>query len=169
MTVTDNEPAVPKKRGVSLILGIGIFLIPLIFWWFTLRKGYSTRARAISGAWAGLFLLVYLGGHSTHTTPQANGTTKVSSTQTTQQAGAESTNSGTGAAASGAAVADSGGWTYSETKDEMRGTSSKFAILDSQDEQSFGFPYHGGTTTLELRKDHSGTNVLLKVKRSVFM
>ena len=46
------------SRRVSILLGIGIFLMPYIFAWFTLRKGYSTQARAISLGWAGFFILV---------------------------------------------------------------------------------------------------------------
>ncbi len=40
-----------KNKKVSIPLAIGIFLIPLIFAWFTLRKGYSTTARMISFGW----------------------------------------------------------------------------------------------------------------------
>lgn len=51
-----------EKRKVSIPLAIGIFIIPLIFAWFTLRKGYSNLARIVSFGWliAGLvaFLLV---------------------------------------------------------------------------------------------------------------
>jgi hypothetical protein len=38
-------------RKVAIPLGIGIFLMPYIFSWFTLRKGYSKTARAVSLAW----------------------------------------------------------------------------------------------------------------------
>lgn len=43
------------KRKVTLLLGIGIAVFPIVFSWFTLRSGYSKRARLIAFAW----LLVY--------------------------------------------------------------------------------------------------------------
>lgn len=52
-------PFMPKfERKVSILLGIGIFLMPYIFAWFTLRKGYSKPARFISFGW--LLLLVFV-------------------------------------------------------------------------------------------------------------
>lgn len=53
----EPDASTPSRR-VSFRLGIGIFFIPYIFAWFTLRKGYSTQARAVSLGWAG-FLLVF--------------------------------------------------------------------------------------------------------------
>ncbi|WP_081403514.1 DUF4236 domain-containing protein [Acinetobacter sp. HR7] len=35
------------ERKVTLLLGLGIFFMPYIFAWFTLREGYSTFARVI--------------------------------------------------------------------------------------------------------------------------
>lgn len=49
----------PKfERKVSILLGIGIFLMPYIFAWFTLREGYSKPARFISFGW--LLFLVFV-------------------------------------------------------------------------------------------------------------
>lgn len=48
----------PQKRKMSFLLGLGIFLIPIIFAWFTLRQGYSTLARAVSFIWLILTLAV---------------------------------------------------------------------------------------------------------------
>ncbi|MFA6058607.1 MAG: hypothetical protein WC756_10450 [Taibaiella sp.] len=39
------------KRNMSFSLSIGILLLPMIFSWFTLRKGYSTFARIITFSW----------------------------------------------------------------------------------------------------------------------
>jgi len=50
-----NNPAANRKIG--LLLGVGIFLFPLIFSWFTLRKGHSALARVISFVWLGISLL----------------------------------------------------------------------------------------------------------------
>lgn len=46
--ITDTYPT---QRQVSIWLGIGILIVPIIFAWFTLRQGYSTRSRVISMAW----------------------------------------------------------------------------------------------------------------------
>lgn len=49
-------PFMPKiERKVSILLGTGIFILPYIFAWFTLREGYSKPARFISFGWL-LFL-----------------------------------------------------------------------------------------------------------------
>jgi hypothetical protein len=39
------------SRRVSIVLGVGILLLPLMFSWFTLRHGYSARARIITFLW----------------------------------------------------------------------------------------------------------------------
>nr|WP_201557094.1 DUF4236 domain-containing protein [Psychrobacter sp. 72-O-c] len=44
------------QRQVSILLGIGIFLVPIIFAWFTLRQGYSTVSRAISMVWMVIYI-----------------------------------------------------------------------------------------------------------------
>lgn len=46
-----------EQKKVSLLLGLGIFFFPIIFAWFTLKKGYSTLAKAVSFAWLGLTLI----------------------------------------------------------------------------------------------------------------
>jgi hypothetical protein len=56
-------------------------------------------------------------------------------------------------------------WTYTEDADQMRGTKTKFAMLESENSLSFGFPYEGGNATLILRKRSSdGTNIMLQIK-----
>ncbi|MCG9733396.1 DUF4236 domain-containing protein [Pseudoalteromonas shioyasakiensis] len=44
-------------RKVRFLLGMGIFFLPYIFAWYTLRKGHSTISRVTSFAW--LFWLIY--------------------------------------------------------------------------------------------------------------
>jgi hypothetical protein len=58
MSETEKLP----DRKVAIPLGIGIFLMPYIFSWFTLRKGYSRTARAISLAWLSFLPALALGG-----------------------------------------------------------------------------------------------------------
>lgn len=54
------EQTQPIRRKVGISLGIGIFLLPIVFAWFTLRQGYSTTARVVSLLWLGLSSLVWL-------------------------------------------------------------------------------------------------------------
>lgn len=46
----------PQYRSVSVLLGIGIFFLPYIFSWVTLRDGYSTTARVMSFLWLALVI-----------------------------------------------------------------------------------------------------------------
>ncbi|OOG87804.1 hypothetical protein B0E42_07145 [Pseudomonas sp. A25(2017)] len=46
-----NTIATHSDRPVGMLLGIGIFLMPLVFSWFTLRKGHTAKAKIISFAW----------------------------------------------------------------------------------------------------------------------
>lgn len=45
------------ERKVSFLLGLGIFLMPYIFSWFTLRHGYSIVSRVISFVWLSALVL----------------------------------------------------------------------------------------------------------------
>lgn len=65
MNMSQVRPQVPPllfmpkiERKVSILLGIGIFIMPYIFAWFTLREGYSKVARFISFGW--LLFLVFV-------------------------------------------------------------------------------------------------------------
>jgi hypothetical protein len=53
-----NVNVTPNKRSVGVLLGIGILLIPIIFAWFTLRKGYAKKAKIISFVWLALSLAI---------------------------------------------------------------------------------------------------------------
>lgn len=55
-------------------------------------------------------------------------------------------------------------WNYSEDADQMRGTVTKVAMIESTNELGFDFPYHTGNAILLLRKrPEDGLNVILKV------
>ena len=67
--MSDSAPACPScgkpnanapagERPVGILLGIGILFIPLIFAWFTLRKGHTTKAKIISFVWLVLSLAI---------------------------------------------------------------------------------------------------------------
>jgi len=58
--VAVTPPPTPPKRKVGLLLGIGIFFLPLIFAWFTLRDGHSTVSRTVSFGWLGIVVLLKL-------------------------------------------------------------------------------------------------------------
>lgn len=66
--------ALSSHRKVSIPLIVGIIMIPFIASWFTLRKGYSTTARAVSLGWMVLALVIGLSGESDNkqasTTPE---------------------------------------------------------------------------------------------------
>ncbi|WP_411676723.1 DUF4236 domain-containing protein [Acinetobacter pittii] len=47
-----------RNRSISILLGLGILLMPYIFAWFTLRTGYSSTARWISFIWMILVLII---------------------------------------------------------------------------------------------------------------
>lgn len=47
----DEYDEYDNARSVGLLLGIGIFLLPIVFAWFTLRQGHTTKARVISFVW----------------------------------------------------------------------------------------------------------------------
>lgn len=70
--MSDSAPACPHcgkpntttaSRSVGLLLGIGILFLPMLFSWFTLRKGHSTKSRVISFCWLVFSLLIVVSGN----------------------------------------------------------------------------------------------------------
>lgn len=51
-----DDVSQPRKVGVAL--GLAIFIMPFIFSWLTLRKGYSHNAKLLSFAWLFVFILL---------------------------------------------------------------------------------------------------------------
>lgn len=49
-----------ENKKVSIPLAIGIFIIPIIFAWFTLKKGYSNTAKIVSFGWLLLGVLAFV-------------------------------------------------------------------------------------------------------------
>ena len=41
----DASNTTVNKKPVGVLLGIGIFLVPIVFAWFTLQKGRSTLSQ----------------------------------------------------------------------------------------------------------------------------
>jgi hypothetical protein len=65
-----NDPENDATRKVGAALGIGIFVLPLIFAWFLLRKGYGNSARLIAFGWmlATFVIVIFSAGNSDHGT-----------------------------------------------------------------------------------------------------
>jgi len=61
-------------------------------------------------------------------------------------------------------------WEYEESKDEMRGTKSKFAYLKSDNRINFDFPYDGGSfLQITLRKnDTNPSDVMFAISKGQF-
>lgn len=53
-----NDNNAGPTRGVSPLLGVGIFFAPYVFCWWLLRSGHSTAARIIGFSWAVVGLMV---------------------------------------------------------------------------------------------------------------
>ena len=51
-----------RPRSVSLLLTIGVLLVPCVFAWFLLGKGYSQRARVVGLGWMTLIVGVAIAG-----------------------------------------------------------------------------------------------------------
>ena len=66
-----NNNAQEQQRSVGILLGIGIFLLPIIFAWFTLRKGHTTKAKVISFAWLVLSIVIVSSQDETSTRSSA--------------------------------------------------------------------------------------------------
>ena len=49
------------QRSVGFWLGLGVVLLPVVFTWFLLRQGHSTRSRCMGVAWLVIMLVVVLG------------------------------------------------------------------------------------------------------------
>lgn len=57
-------------------------------------------------------------------------------------------------------------WQYSENKDEMRGTTSRYASLTSENEIDMDFPYGSTAASLMVRKSpEDGLNVMFRVDK----
>lgn len=59
--INTSTSQITPNRSVSFLLGFGIFWMPYIFAWFTLRSGYSSTARWLSFIWMVFVLLVVIG------------------------------------------------------------------------------------------------------------
>ncbi len=82
---------ISTSRPVGIFLGIGILFIPIVFAWFTLRKGHSTKSRIISFCWLVLSLVVIASGNksnnnSTESSSSVSSTSKIVETPKKEEA-----------------------------------------------------------------------------------
>lgn len=62
-----------------------------------------------------------------------------------------------------------GAWRYAQRKDEMRGTTTKFASIVSGNSHSFAFPYSGGSKLeVTLRRTGGADEVMLEISKGQF-
>ena len=62
------------------------------------------------------------------------------------------------------------GWTYTQMLNEISDETSFIASVNSLDRASFGFPYHGGALTLQLRhRPKTGDDVLIRIPSGQFL
>ncbi len=62
-------------REVGPLLGLGIFFVPQLFSWFTLRSGHSKLARGLAFGWLGFLVLIALAARQLEVPPQATPST----------------------------------------------------------------------------------------------
>jgi hypothetical protein len=155
---TATPPRLVRKVGIGLF--IGIVCLPWIFSWFTLRQGHSTSSRVLSLGWAAFTLWAVILPRPPISNavgePPSTATASAQTTPATATSGSSETTKPTELATK---------WQYSEDKDAMRGTTTKFATLTSENTVNLDFPYGSHTGDLEIRRRPSdGLNIMLKVE-----
>lgn len=61
-------------------------------------------------------------------------------------------------------------WYYDSKKDELHGTTTKFAGTESLNSANFDFPYEGGSKLyLTVRKNHDGADVYITISKGQFV
>lgn len=65
---------------------------------------------------------------------------------------------------------ESKNWLYDSRKDELHGTTTKFAVTESLNKANFDFPYDGGSNLmLSVRKNHAGADVYITISKGQFV
>ena len=70
-----NSEAPSNIKRVGILLAIGIFFLPVIFSWFTLRKGHTTKAKVISFLWMGMCFAGIIGSQGENKSNNASSIT----------------------------------------------------------------------------------------------
>lgn len=80
-SLSESKESTNKVKKVGILLGIGIFLMPYLFSWFTLRSGYSKNTKIISFIWLSIFAVIYINQQyndiSTQSAAASTGNSKV--------------------------------------------------------------------------------------------
>jgi hypothetical protein len=158
MSTFAQDAIAPRKVGLPLLVGIAV--LPIVFVWFLLRKGHGNIERLVGFSWLAFVCLMAALAHS----PQS--TEPPASTATTDDTATPGTSSPNIIANS-----DAPAWTYSENKDEMRGSTEKFAEIVSTNVLHFRFPYSGGSVGhVAIRKSPQfGIDVMLGITNGQFI
>lgn len=142
----------PKTKQMSFLLAIGILFVPYVFCWFTLRPGYSKKARLWSFGWALLACLVILPGRCSGAFKSA------SSTESPSQPAASAPTEPV------ATPTPAENWTYTSEEDKMRGVTSYWATSASVETKDFGSPYHAVKQLIVLRQQpQDGFQIMLSL------
>jgi len=157
--ITQSPPPItPPKRTISILLGIGILLLPIIFTWFTLRKGYSTNAKVFAFTWLILCLVIFSNiDENQKSTNEGKVTNSV----------AMSSPPATDTTSTPTPMIPDSQWSYSQLADEMSKGTTYTALVSSSNTVNFDFPYSGEQhATLRLRIDpRYGKDVIFSIEK----
>ena len=163
----NDESSLARHVGphkVGALLAVGIFLVPYIFGWLLLRKGYSTQARIVGLGWMALIFIAAAspGFQAGLSAPSSSGSAAAPANDQDAKSGQSS-----GAPAKSAPP----GWTYLEIPDRMRGTKGRMASLRSLNNLNFKFPYNGGSfgEIIVRYSERAGMDVILNITKGQFV
>lgn len=172
-TNATTEAPRPKKV-VGFLLGVGIVVLPLIFTWALLRKGHSTFARIVSFSWLAITIAVIA-----HHQPKndlaiarANDIEVTHTEQVAQQSKLQSDQVKATVTSTSSALPQTlqSKWEYSEDRDQMRGTVTRYNNLYSENQLDFAFPYSGGSqASIQVREKAGKLAVMLIVDKGQFI
>lgn len=66
--VPATKTETPSNK-IGLGLGLGVVFLPVIFAWFTLRKGHSTVTRVVAFSWMAITSMIWMSGHNERAMP----------------------------------------------------------------------------------------------------
>lgn len=155
----------PEPRKVGALLCFGIAIFPFVFSWFVLRKGYSVTARVVALGWLAVLVTIIATAQNPGSTTAPDPATVASTASAPAPQGTQTAS----AAPATPAPAPESNWSYNSDRDEMRGTTTRYARVQSDNELQFDFPYNGGSHgTLQLRDKAGDLNVILSIDKGQF-
>ena len=168
MTVVVNSTPTQK---VGALLGYGILFLPFVFVWTLTKKGYSTLARVASFVWLGVFLIA---AYNAYGRPPGSGAAAPAAPPSEQAkavseapvltAVIEKIPAPETPTAPPPVIEPSTKWTYRSDADEMRGSKTRYASVESDTYLTLGFPYDPGPATLTIReRSTDGLSIMLSI------